>query len=103
MKPECVPLCLAKHLEECYGQQILLFDMRGSLPSTVDIGSGADHGQGAFSHTLAAISQIKNQATKNQLFITKADQKDYYEDLLEMTGHYAPVFKSRPLRRTGQV
>ena len=94
MKTQFVKPMLDKHIGERYEEKKLLFDLRGSLPRTLDIGSGGDHGQGAFSHTLSVLSQVGNQESCNQLFICKAQQKDGYADLLEMTGKYKPAFKA---------
>ena len=73
---------------------MLLFCLRGSLTSTLDFGSGGDQVQGAFTHTLSIISQVSKQASNNQIFITKADQRDGYDDLVEMTGHFSAIFES---------
>ena len=94
IKPNCVADLLSKHVGERHQQNMLLFALRGSLPSTLDIGSGGDHWQGAFTHTLSIISQVSNQASDNQMFITKADQRDGCDDLVEMTGHFAAIFES---------
>ena len=99
LKPHAVMPLLTRHTEERYCEGVLLFDVRGSLPSTCDVLSGGDHGQGAFTHTLSVVNQTSNQARRNSIFLCKADQKDNYADLEEMTGHHAPILEQ--LEREG--
>ena len=94
IQPSCVKQEVTRYLQRRYATEMLLFDIRGTPPHTIDLACGGDHGQGAFTYTVATANTTQCQSRHNHLILAKADQKGNYDDLKEVIGHLDPVFQN---------